>query len=63
MRDGQTGKTGAYAPRSAQIHYSQACMHTLPIQAGQAFFWITPLLYNTDARVEGKKEGSAYIWI
>jgi len=38
-------------------------MHALPIQAGQAFFWITPLLYNTDARVEGKKEGSACRWI
>jgi len=37
------------------------CMHASPIQAGQAFFWIIPLLYNTDARVEGKKEGSARI--
>jgi len=57
---------GAWASENtlqASADLAGGCMHASPIQAGQAFFWITPLLYNTDARVEGKKEGSACIWI
>jgi hypothetical protein len=31
------------------------CMHASPILGFPGFFWITSLLYNTDARMEGRK--------
>ena len=50
-------------------------MHASPIQAWPGFFWITSLLYNTDAIFEGRKrarsvcmdrngsEQAQYAWI
>src|SRR5207245_786803 len=52
VRDGQAGRKSEHTLLSEADPPFRG-MYALPIQAGQAFFWITPLLYNTDSRLEG----------